>query len=128
MKLSIRHKLAAIEPSSFGVGVSTSARIVFRKHYASHGIQNIASMRNADVNDVIASDFLKAEPLHRFRLRSGEIAEIRKAQSGWYYVSKMKPSGYDIIVIQFSYREVPETTRKHRMEKWTGTQSGESKW
>lgn len=128
MKLSVRHKTAGLESSSFGVKVSTSARIVFRKHYASWNMPQMASMRNADVNDVLASDFLKASPEHRFRLRSGEICEIRKAKSGWYYLAKMEGSSYSIIVIQFSYKEAPDVVKKHRLQHWTGTQSGTSQW
>lgn len=128
MKLSYRNKIAGLETSSFGVKISTSARIAFRKYYSSWGMNNVASMRNADLNDVIASDFLNAEPQHRFRLRSGEIAEIRKSpKSQWYYVAKMESAGYSIIIIQHSYKEPPPEIRKHRLEKWVNTQSGTAK-
>lgn len=126
--LSIRHKNAGLEPSSVGnVNVSTSARLYFRKYYQSWGVQSMASMRNADVNDVLATDFNKAEPIHRFRLRSGEIAEIRKSKN-FYMIAKVQGNTYDLIVIQSTYKEAPEAVRKHRLERWTGNQSGTSKW
>jgi hypothetical protein len=126
MKLSVRHKIAAVEKSSLGVGVSTSARIYARKYWASWGMGNMASMRNADLNDVLAGDFLKAEPRHRFRLKSGEIAEIRKSKQ-FYYIAKMVGNTYSIIVIQSTYREAPSEISNHRLEKWVRTQSGAGK-
>lgn len=110
-------KNAEIEKSSLGVGVSTTARIYARKYYSSWGISNIAGMRNADLNDLLAGDFLKAEPRHRFLFKSGEIAEIRKSHS-FYYVAVVRSGNYDIIVIQPDYKEPPEEVRKYRLEKW----------
>jgi len=125
-KLSCRHKIAAIEKSSLGVGVSTSVRIFARRFYTSAGAQAVASMRNADLNDVLAGDFLKAIPQHRFRLKDGNIGEIRKG-SNFYFVAKMIGSSYDIIVLQSAYKETRPEISKHRLEKWVRTESGAGK-
>lgn len=101
--LSKRHKIAAIERARNGIGVSTSARIYARKYYGSWGWQDMAKMRNTELNDIIGQDFEKAEPKHRFKLKSGETAEIRQSQS-MYYVAAMRGGTYDIIVIQSAYK------------------------
>lgn len=115
-------KRAAIEPSSMGVGVSTSVRKYVRNYYAKQGVDAMASMRNKELNDVLASDFLKVQPLHRFRLRSGEVGEIRKSHA-FYYVAKIRKGGggYDIIVVQPAIKPPSEEVRKKRLEQgWGG--------
>jgi len=115
-------KRAAIEPSSMGVGVSTSVRKYVRNYYAKQGVDNMASLRNKELNDVVAADFLKASPLHRFKLRSGEVAEIRKSHA-FYYIAKVRKGGggYDLIVIQSAIKQPSEEVRKKRLEQgWGG--------
>lgn len=118
-KISNRHKIAAIELTSNGIGVSTSAR-----KYVRQMVPEITQMRNSELNEKIASDFSKAERLHRFKLRSGEIAEIRKS-TNFYYIAVIRGRGtaatrLDIIVIQPAYKMVPDEIRKKRLEPGWG--------
>jgi len=106
-------KRAAIESSSMGVGVSVSARKYWRAYYTQKNMPNMLG-DNKSVNEYIAGDFSGAAPLHRFWLRSGEAAEIRRSHD-FYYVAAMRgPSKYDIIVIQPRWREAPGDISKER--------------
>ncbi len=116
MVLSIRH--AAMERgTSTNVGVSVTARKYWRQYY-----QAVPQMLgdNAIVNEMIATDYSNATPLHRFPLRApNEDAEIRMSHK-FYYIAAIRPTGqHDIMVIQPSYREPPEDVRKQRLtEEW----------
>lgn len=122
-KLSIRHikmlsSRAGIETPSGGggVGVSTGVRKYWRKHF-----QNVPGMQgpNDQINYLIAMDYASAEPLHRFVLRSGEPAEIRKSHSFYYIAAIRRNKRHDIIVIQSTYKESPPEVKKHRMsDEW----------
>ena len=116
------YKLAGIEKAQNGIGVSTSCRIYARKFYASQGNMIWATARNDKVNDLLAQDFVSANLLHRFKLRSSEIAEIRKSGT-FIYVAVMRHGSYDIIVLQKAYKEPrnPEIS-KRRLEspEWGG--------
>jgi len=98
-------KRAEIETSSMGIGVSTRSRKYWRLYYANQGVAGMLG-DNAFINDAIAGNFAKAEPLHRFWLKSGEPAEIRKSHD-FYYVAVMRGGAkkYDIITIQPTYME-----------------------
>ena len=103
--LSKRQKIAGIEQSTMGIGVSTSVRIYARKYYAGWGMSDMAKMRNADLNNIIAQDFAKSEPKTQFKLRDGSIGEIRKS-SHFYYLGRKRPDGnYDVLVIQQGYKQ-----------------------
>jgi hypothetical protein len=112
--ISKRHKkTAGIEQAQNGIGVSTSARIYARRYYGSQGNTIWAVARNDKVNDLLAQDFSASEPMHRFKLKSGEIAEIRKSAT-FVYVAAMRRGTYDIIVLQKAYKESrkPEISKK----------------
>ena len=117
MVLSIRN--AAIERgTSANIGVSTRARKYWRQYWTGKNVPNMVG-NNAIINEVMAADYAKAEPLHRFPLRSGEDAEIRLSHA-FYYVAVIRNNGqHDIIAIQAAYREPPEEVRKRRMtDEW----------
>jgi len=119
MALSIRHMAGVERGTSANIGVSTSARNYWRKYYQT---QNVPQMlgNNAIINELIASDYAKAKPLHRFPLRTpGEDAEIRLSHK-FYYVAAIRPNGqHDVIVIQPMYKEPPEEVRQRRLtEEW----------
>lgn len=128
MRLSIRHdtkiyKSSAVqEVSQSGIGVSVRVR----KHVRQY-VPNAAHMANAELNEMIANEFAKGEPVHRFKLRSGEIAEIRRS-TNFYYIAVMRGRGtanvrYDIIVIQPSYKQVSdEEEKKRRLQHGWGVQ------
>ena len=114
-QLSTRH-IAAIEVPSGGgnVGISSSVRKFWRKHFSS-----VPAMLgpNDSVNYQIALDAANAQPQHRFLLRSGEVAEIRKSHTFVYIVVLRKTGRQDVIVIQPSFKEAPEEIKKQRMTK-----------
>ena len=121
-QLSCRHdiKTAAIEVTQQGVGVSTSARKYIRRM-----APNTAHMRNAELNEMIAEQFSRGEPVHRFKLRSGELAEIRRTVN-MYYIAVIRGRGatvtrYDIIVVQPSMKDVSEEIKKKRFQPGWGT-------
>ena len=120
--ISKRHKVAGIEHSQSGIGVSTSARIYARRFYGSQGNTVWAVARNDKVNDLLAQDFSASEPRHRFKLKSGEIAEIRKS-STFVYVAAMRRGTYDIIILQKAYKEPrePEISKRRLQDtEWSG--------
>lgn len=102
-------------PSGGGqIGVSTGVRKYWRKHFAS-----VPGMLgpNDQINYLIALDYNGATPVHRFVLKSGEPAEIRKSNT-FYYIAVVRKTGrHDVIVIQPSIKEVPDETKKQRMTK-----------
>ena len=118
MALSIRHTAGIERGTSANIGVSTSARNYWRKYYQT---QNVPQMlgHNAIINELIASDYSSAKPLHRFTLRSGEDAEIRLSHK-FYYIAVIRDNGqHDVIVIQPTYKEPPEEVRQRRLtEEW----------
>lgn len=102
-----------------GIGVSTRARKYWRLYYAGKGLMNMLG-DNAFINDALAGDFTKAEPLHRFWLKSGEPAEIRKSNE-FYYVAVMRGGAkkYDIITIQPTFKDPQEGVRKKTLtDEW----------
>jgi len=103
MKSIMNNKTADIERARNGVGVSTTARIYARKYYASWGWTDMSRMRNADLNEILAQDFMQAEPMHKFRLKTGDIAEIRHSQS-MYYIGVVSNNTHNIIAIQSGYK------------------------
>lgn len=110
-----------MEASKGGIGVSVSARKYMRAYFP-----ETAGVRNVDLNEMIAGDFASAEPVYRFKLRSGEIGEIRKS-SKLYYVAAVRGRGtagarYDILVLQPSYKPVEENLRKRRLEPGWGVE------
>lgn len=114
-------KTATMEMTQQGVGVSAAARKYVRQHAPEY-----AHVGNAELNEVIASDFLKREPWHRFRLTKTfqGIAEIRKSDS-YYYIALVRGrgtdrAGYDIIVIQPTAKDPSEQVRKHRIRPGWG--------
>ena len=124
-KISCRHITAAIERSSLGIGISTSCRKYLRAYYSRQGVDSMR-MNNKELNDVIASDFASARPLHRFKLRSKEIAEIRKSHD-FVYIAAIRGRGtasaqYDIIVVQPTWKEAPEEVRKYRLKPGWGVE------
>ena len=108
-------KEAGIEPTSMGGGVSTAVRKYWRAYYKQ---KNVPSMLgdNKIVNEIIYGDAAKATPMHRFLLKSGEVAEIRKS-SVFYYVIVYRSgaSRIDVIAIQPSFKAAPPEISKSRM-------------
>jgi hypothetical protein len=103
-------KIAGIEPTRSGIGVSTTVRIFMRKTDP-----QAAGLHNQELNEMIAADFAKGTPVYRFRLTKGPskgLAEIRKS-GNYYYVAFVRghgtaQAGYDIITVQQSYK-IPKT-------------------
>jgi len=122
--LSLRQKTAAIEKSSLGIGVSVSARKYWRNYYTHYNLPQMLG-DNQFINDAIAGDFQQAQPIHRFILRSKEIAEIRKS-SAFYYIAVIRGTGqYDIIAIQPAYKESdPEISKRRLAPEWLNQQRG----
>jgi hypothetical protein len=115
MKISKLQKISGIEQSSSGIGVSTSARIYARKFYGSQGNNIWATARNNKINDLLAGLFASAEPKHRFKLKSGEVAEIRQSDT-FYFIAAIRGGRYDIIVLQKAYKEADPKISKRRLE------------
>jgi hypothetical protein len=121
MYISTRQKIAAIETSSLGIGVSTSVRKYFREYYQKSGVDAMSSLRNSELNDVIAADYQKAQVLHRFKLKSKEVGEFRKSHN-FYYLGVIRSGGgkYDVIAVQPSIKQPSEEVRKKRLEQGYG--------
>jgi hypothetical protein len=123
MKKISKRCVAAIEQSSFGIGVSTSSRLFFRKYYASRGIDAM-KMNNKEMNDVIAADFQKAygngsNILHKFKLKDGSVGIFAKS-AAFYYLAKMEKGGkITIISVQSAIKEPSEEVRKLRLNDKT---------
>jgi len=116
-KISWRQKIAEIELAQNGLGVTTTARMFARAHWAGKGNEVWARARNDKVNDWVAMDFMSSEPKHLFKLKSGEIAEIRKS-SDFVYVAKRMGGSYVIMTLQSAYKEATEGISKRRLEEW----------
>jgi hypothetical protein len=121
--ISLRHKIAAtsIEMSSANIGVSVTARKYFRR-----ANPEFAHMPNAQLNEEIATEFAKATPVYRFKLRSGEIAEVRESM-GHFMIAAVRGRGtanvrYDIIVVQPSFKPVREEIKKQRLQPGWGAE------
>lgn len=97
------------------IRVSTTARLIYRKIYAGQ-IEGIESMRNAQLNEIIAEDFANSagRVVHYFQLGKKEDsqgrswAEIRNMVKGGrglfqFYVSAIRSDSVDILVIQGKY-------------------------
>ncbi len=119
--LSIRHKIATIEASKSGVGVSAGAR-----KYMRTAMPEYKSVGNAELNELIVFEFSKCAPWSRFKLNKtlDGIAEIRKS-SRFVFVARIRDrgtsqSGYDIITIQPNSKEVSEKIRKLRLQPGWG--------
>ena len=116
-KLSIRHNATerpGIETPSGGgsIGISIKVRKYWRQHFA-----NVPGMLgpNDTINYLIALDYNGATPVHRFILRSGEPAEIRKSNT-FYYIAAIRANGrHDIIVVQTGIKEPAAASNKSRM-------------
>jgi len=107
-------KLAGIEKSTVGVGVSSSVRRYWRNYYTQKRLPQMLGP-NAQLNTMIAGDFKGAQPIHRFILKSGEVGEIRKSHD-FYYVAAIRSAGqYDVIVIQPRFKEAPQEISKRRL-------------
>lgn len=117
-KLSIRHNAGIEAPSgaTAPIGVSTSVRKYWRQHF-----QAVPGMlgTNDQINYLIATDYAGAAKVHRFRLRSGEPAEIRQSGNFYYVAVIRKNKRHDILVIQPSYKESPSNISNRRLtEEW----------
>ena len=115
-KISKRVK-TAMERASNGIGVSTRARKQAREKWASEGNEIWSKARNDKVNDFIALGFMRAEPIHFFLLKSGEVATIRKS-SDFYYIAAKRGGSYDVLVLQDNYKPVLEPIRQRRLKKY----------
>ncbi len=116
------YKIAAIEKAQNGIGVSTTARLYARKYYAGQGNNIWAVARNNRINDLLAGMFTNANPVHRFKLKIGRIAEIRKSDT-FYFIAAIRGGTYDIISIQETYKEPrnPEISKRRlESEEWGG--------
>lgn len=117
MKISQRVKIAEIELAQNGMGVTTTARMFARNLWASKGNEVWAKARNDKVNDLLAMDFAKGEPQHLFKLKTGEIAEIRSS-TDFVYIAKRMGGSYVILALQANYKPVKEEISKRRLEEW----------
>ena len=114
-------KRAALERSSLGIGISTTARLYWRKYYSQHNTPNMALLPNAQLNTIMGSDFKNAKPLHRFKLKDGSKAEIRKSHD-FFYLAKISSGTYDILTIQAAYKEAtPEISQRRLTPGWLET-------
>lgn len=111
-------KRAALERSSTGIGVTVAARKYWRAYYIQQGGASGAGMtgRNQEINEYIAGDAGGAKPLHRFLLKSGEVAEIRQSHKFYYICVLQGPGRIDrVIAIQPTFKNVPDDVAKQRM-------------
>lgn len=108
------YKCGNFTPTSIGVGVSRSAREYWQQLFAND--PKMQGLRKGDIHEIMAWDYANAEPLSRFKLRSGEKAEIRKSKS-FYFVAAIRQNGqHDIIVLQPTWKEVSEEVRGKRLQ------------
>jgi hypothetical protein len=96
------------------VRISTTVRKAYRKIYAGTDL-GLESMRNAQLNELIAKDFINSSGrvVHYFRLGSKddedrEWAEIRNMVKGGrglfqFYVSAIRSGSVDVLAIQGKY-------------------------
>lgn len=117
LKIAITRELTTATDKDTGlkIGVSTSARIFFRKYF------NIPSMKatNDVINETLAHNYAGGELVHRFKLKSGEIADVKKNGS-WYLIGVERMDSLDIIALQPSYKEAPDWLKKIRLERYWG--------
>jgi len=101
------------------IGVSVTAKKYFRKWSPES-----AKIRSLELDKSIASAYANAQLVHRFRLKSGEIADIKKAAS-WYLIGiERATEGFaDVIVLQPAYKIAPEEIRKERTQEGWGTKA-----
>jgi hypothetical protein len=115
-------KRAALERSGVGIGVSITVRKKWREYYKGKNLPSMQLMDNKMLNDVIGADFLKSQVLHRFLLKSGDVGEFRKSNSGWLYLGAYRGGKYDVITIQQSMKETtPELSRRRMTSDWLET-------
>lgn len=116
-----KHKLskrAAIEQSSLGIGVSTTARLKWREYYSKHGMPNMALMDNKLLNEALGSDAKSAKIIHRFRLKDKTVGEFRKSHA-FYYLLKYTNGNYVVLTIQSTYKETtPEISKQRLTPEW----------
>jgi len=128
MKISIRKnpisvRTAAIFPSSQNVGVTKSALSFWKKQFASDPKMIAGSYE--DIAEIIGTEYIHATPVYRFILRSGEIAEIRKAKWFYFVAAIRSDDRHDVIVIQPAYKPVSERTRQKRLtNEWVSKTRG----
>ena len=112
------HKLAGIERSTSGIGVSTTARLYWKAYYTQNGVTGMLG-DNAFMNDAIAGDVSGSQLVHRFLLKSGEVADVRVSHS-FYYICVLQQGSESIdrvIAVQPTYREAPDDVSKRRLTK-----------
>lgn len=112
-------KRAALEQSSLGIGVSTTARLKWREYYSKHNVPNMALLSNKILNDTIAGDAKSAKVIHRFRLKDKSVGEFRKSHAFYYLLKYVGGGNYVILTIQPSYKETtPEITKQRLTPEW----------
>jgi hypothetical protein len=118
-----KHKMskrAAMEQSSSGINISTTARLKWREYYSKHGMPNMALMNNKLLNETMGADAKSAKVLHRFHLKDKSIGEFRLSHA-FYYLLKYVGGNYVIITIQPSYKEAtPEISKQRLTPEWLG--------
>lgn len=110
-------KRAAMESSSSGINISVTARKKWREYYKGKNLPSMQLMGNKMLNDVIAGDFAKSKPVHRFLSKSAnEPIEIRKS-SNWYYLAAYRNGKYDVLTMQPDIKEPSHQVSEHRLTK-----------
>jgi hypothetical protein len=118
MRLSCRH---IVKRAADTIGVSRTAVLKWQETRPNQN--NMEAVYN------IRNEYAAATPIHRFILKSGEPAEIRKSSS-CLFISAIRVTGqHHIIVLQQSYKPVPDRLRDYRMtDEWVRkVHSGEIK-
>ena len=120
------YKIAKMQYASNGMGVTDTARKKAKEYYAGQdqgGQGNLIWSTSPDdrINDLLTMDFEAAQTEWRFKLKSGEVAEIRKS-STFYYIAAMRRGTYDILVLQTGMKPVNPKSIKRRLEsiEWGG--------
>jgi hypothetical protein len=98
-KISKRHIIAGLEKADNKIWVTTSARMSLRKENEKYKV-----MRNVVLNEYIATAFQYAKSEHKFKLRSGEIAHIRKAGSRYFVAVERTNGDLAIIAVQTGFK------------------------
>jgi hypothetical protein len=100
------------------IRVSITTRKVFRHLYKTSEDLGYSHMRNDLLNEVIAKDFILGAQkiVHRFKLKSGEFAEIRnKPRTVMFYISAIRDNTIDILTIQNGWKS-PKYTKRYGMK------------